>query len=99
MIKKLIISFCIITIATTSANAFSNSLDKENTAMPRSNNFTVRNNSSSTIVPNTPYNPKEHSSFEHSNTMYSNPQMNDTRYNSNCQFGQCIPGGQTPIYK
>ena len=99
MTKKLIITFCIIMTAFTSANAFSNSLDRENTAMPRNNNFAPQQSNSYVNVPNTPYNPKEHSSFEHSNTMYSNPQMNDTRYNSNCQFGQCIPGGVNPVYK
>lgn len=97
--KNIIILGCILMLTISMANAFSNSLDRENTAMPRSSNFSSPQSNSYISVPNTPYNPKEYSSFQHSNTMYSNPQMNDTRYNSNCQFGQCIPGGGNPVYK
>ena len=97
--KKLVLLFYLLITSVSFAYAFTNSLDRENTSMPQNNNFAYPNSNTYTNIPNTPYIPKEHSSFEHSNTMYSNPGMNDTRYNSNCQFGQCIPGGHTPIYK
>lgn len=77
------------------ANAFSNSLDGSNLnqPLPQNNNFSVPNAKTYQNNVNKPFIPKVYSGFEHNNSEYSNPQMNDARYNSNCQFGQCIPGG------
>ena len=76
------------------ANAFSNSLDNTSQSLPSiQNNFSSPKSTSGGNNFDKPFIPKEHTGFEHSNSVYSNPQMNDTRYNSNCQFGQCIPGG------
>lgn len=46
-----------------------------------------------------PFNPKEHTGFEHQDKNFPDPSMNDTRYNSNCQFGTCSPGGLSPNNK
>ena len=39
---------------------------------------------------NSPYVPKETTGYQPQNSQF---QQTDTRYNSNCQFGNCIPGG------
>lgn len=75
--------------------AFTNSLD--NNSQPQNtikqNNFTTPNKNSLKNIQNTPLNPKTHSGFEHQDRQFPEPSMNDTRYNSNCQFGVCTPGG------
>lgn len=76
--------------------AFTNSLDgSSNNEKPvqQNNNFSNPTQNPMKNKMEQPLNPKEHAGFDHSNSIYSNPETNDTRYNSNCQFGQCIPGG------
>lgn len=91
----LLLSILLITIGV--ADAFSNSLDGSETSAPKqNNNFSAPQSNTFQNIPNNPYNPKEHTGFQHDDRKYSNPNINDTRYNSNCQFGQCIPGGLNP---
>lgn len=83
-----------------SVKAFSNSLDGTMQNNNLKNNFSK--SSPSNIIKNQAgqsFNPKEHTGFEHQDRNFSNPTMNDTRYNSNCQFGTCSPGGLNPNNK
>lgn len=74
--------------------AFSNSLDgSQSTSLKQNNNFSTPNNSTYKNNLSSPLNKKEHAGFTHQDRQFPNPTMNDTRYNSNCQFGQCLPGG------
>lgn len=79
--------------------AFNNSLDGSSQNEPsqfNNNNFSNPQNNSFQNNANQPFNPKEHTGFEHEDRNFSNPSMNDARYNSNCQFGTCFPGGINP---
>ena len=80
------------------ANAFSNSLDGGGN---KGNNFSSGSPFSNlrTNPAGQPFNPKEHTGFEHQDRQFPSPTMNDTRYNSNCQFGTCSPGGLNPNNK
>ena len=98
---RFVFILCVFLLTANLVNAFSNSLDKENSGVGKSNSF-----SSGSSQPDSfktpaglPYNPKEHTGFEHQNKNFPNPTMNDTRYNSNCQFGMCTPGGLNPNNK
>lgn len=95
--KKLFLLISLLFLTIGAASAFSNSLDGSDNSVPKwNNNFTSPQSNTYTNTPATPYIPKEHTGFTHGDGRYVNPQMNDTRYNSNCQFGQCIPGGLNP---
>ncbi len=95
--KKICLLIFALFVTAGVVSAFSNSLDGTNSQMPRqNNNFASPQKNTYTNVPNTPYIPKEHTGFDHNDGRYVNPNMNDIRYNSNCQFGQCIPGGLNP---
>ena len=100
---KLILMLSVIFIATNIANAFSNSLDKSSDDVSGSNslknNFSSPTSNSFQNRAGQPFNPKEHTGFEHQDRNFPNPTMNDTRYNSNCQFGTCTPGGLNPNNK
>ena len=95
--KKLILLCSVLFISISIANAFTNSLENNRDNFSRQNNNfsspqsnTFRNNEPQPLIP------KEHTGFSHDDRKYVNPNINDTRYNSNCQFGQCIPGGLNP---
>ncbi|MCR5266256.1 MAG: hypothetical protein K6E29_06650 [Cyanobacteria bacterium RUI128] len=94
--KKILVFIIFCSVFTCTANAFSNSLDgsAQDQSFPQNNNFSNKSPSKSNF--NQSFTPKEHTGFQHTDGQYSNPEMNDTRYNSNCQFGQCIPGGMAP---
>ena len=82
------------------ANAFSNSLDNPSAeGVNINNNFSNPSGNKYQPSMNNPYNPKEHTGFEHQDRNFKDPSMNDTRYNSNCQFGTCTPGGLNPNNK
>lgn len=94
---KNIILFCFILISCSGVFAFSNSLDGSGNGFPnKNNNFSLPKQNTFKNTPPQPLNPKEHTGFTHGDGKYVNPNINDTRYNSNCQFGQCIPGGLNP---
>ncbi len=79
------------------ANAFNNSLDQgfqnqpvqqqNNLATPNSNGLNSRNNN---------FDPKNHDSMQHQQRQFPDSSNNPSRYNTNCQFGICIPGGINP---
>lgn len=82
------------------SHAFMNSLDsttQQNNVIQtqtRTNNFSgIKSPTEHALTP------KEHTGFEHQDRQFPNPTMNDTRYNSNCQFGACTPGGLNPNNK
>ena len=83
------------------AHAFSNSLDGSSQQNSIMQSKLARPNTSNNFQnsPGQSYNPKEHTGFEHQDRNFPDPTMNDTRYNSNCQFGTCSPGGLNPNNK
>jgi len=93
---KLFLVWFSIVVATGVVYAFSNSLDRSyQNGIARPNNFRERVQNQSQNNFNQPYKTAQPSSMSNENAEYNNVEMNDTRYNSNCQFGQCIPGGMT----
>lgn len=95
--KKFVLIYSVAVLSAGIVYAFSNSLDypvidKVNT----NNNFSNPSGSQYIQRANSAYNPKENTGFQQRSGEYSNPNVNDTRYNSNCQFGTCTPGGLNP---
>lgn len=77
------------------ANAFSNSLDGSNQSTTfQQNNFASPSGNTYQNKEPQSYQPKNYSGLEHSNTKNLNQQKNNARFNPNCLFGQCIPGGR-----
>lgn len=98
--KKFIYIYIIAALSSGIANAFTNSLDKSDSeGVNLNNNFSNPAGNPYEPSQNNAFNPKEHTGFEQHNGIYTNPNVNDTRYNSNCQFGTCTPGGLNPNNK
>lgn len=97
--KKYLLFIFIFALSTGIVLAFTNSLDGGqqgvNTYRNNFSNYNSQSNSQSNKSGQS-YSPKEHTGFEHQDRNFPNPTMNDSRYNSNCQFGTCSPGGVSP---
>lgn len=94
--KNILLSLLTILLFANITHAFSNSLDGGQQGInPLGNNFS-NNQTQTKTQSNTPqqsFSPKEHTGFEHQDRQFPSPTMNDSRYNSSCQFGTCLPGG------
>jgi len=94
---KIFLVWTVIMFAAGIAYAFTNSLDGSSQnnqfSSDNHNNFSAPKNNSFQNNVNQPFNPKEHAGFQHQDRNFNDPSLNDTRYNSSCQFGTCTPGG------
>lgn len=92
--KNLLLTIFISLIFVGAVSAFTNSLDNA-TGVNQNNNFKTPTSQTNNFQnrQNTPFEPKQHTGFEHQDRQFPNATMNDARYNSSCQFGTCTPGG------
>lgn len=98
--KNFVLTLFVLSVFVGAVSAFTNSLDNPAVeGVNLNNNFVTPTNPRLQNNQNNSYNPKEHTGFEHQDRNFKDPTMNDSRYNSNCQFGTCTPGGLNPNNK
>ena len=92
--RRIYMLFMFITLTCGIVCAFSNSLDSNQASgIKQKNNFSSPNSNTFRTNSDKPFNPQEHKGFNQQDNRFPEPTMNDSRYNSNCQFGVCMPGG------
>ena len=93
--NKFLMTVFVIFMFVGAVNAFTNSLD-QNVQPQQSQGYNSLSKQNQNNNQNSTLNPKTHDSMNHQKEQFPTSTVNPSRYNTNCKFGVCIPGGINP---